>query len=234
MPDDERAVILLRIFDAFGNHQELAVFGRDGYCEAALSLMNASGYTERKLTLRILAGTEFAQLIVNELLALNADKIGGRDLASPLCLDGEAIRIFVDKTLGASLDFTLVNPDELADSQIQQMCRMLRGKIFTEAWVQKSASASRQRFLEARVMRDVAFLTNDLMFSSQVLGAAAKLGLKLLLAANSSDAAAKLTGDCRLVLVDLTLPALDLPAVVSGSARTSAGSADRGVRPACR
>ncbi len=66
-------------------------------------------------------------------------------------------------------------------------------------------------------MADIVFIGSDLMFSSQLLGAAAKLGLKLSLAAWSADAAAKLTGDCRLVLVDLTLPGLDLPAVVAAA-----------------
>ena len=69
--------------------------------------------------------------------------------------------------------------------------------------------------VESQLTNAVVFLTNDLMFSSQVLGAAAKLGLKLALAANAADVAARLTGDCRLVLVDLTLPGLDLPAVVA-------------------
>jgi DNA-binding NarL/FixJ family response regulator len=72
---------------------------------------------------------------------------------------------------------------------------------------------------------DVLFVGSDLMFSSQLMGAAAKLGLKLLLAASSADAAAKLTSDCRLVLVDLTLPGLDLPAIVA---------AVRGQAPAAR
>jgi len=69
--------------------------------------------------------------------------------------------------------------------------------------------------------KGVLFLTNDLMFSSQVMGAAAKLGLKLHLAANSEDAVAKLTSQCRLVLVDLTLPGLDLPAVVAAARATA-------------
>ena len=62
------------------------------------------------------------------------------------------------------------------------------------------------------------------MFSSQVMGAAAKLGLKLHLAASSADAAAKVTSDCRMVLIDLTLPGLDLPTVI-GAARTKSPSA---------
>jgi len=78
--------------------------------------------------------------------------------------------------------------------------------------------------VESQVSKVVVFLTNDLMFSSQVLGAAAKLGLKLHLAPNSAVAADRLTSDCRLVLVDLTLPGLDLPAVIT-AARTTAPSA---------
>ena len=70
-------------------------------------------------------------------------------------------------------------------------------------------------------MTCVVFLTNDLMFSSQVMGAAAKLGLKLHLVAKSADAAARLSPECRLVLVDLTLPGLDLPAVIAAARATS-------------
>jgi len=75
--------------------------------------------------------------------------------------------------------------------------------------------------VESPLSKGVVFLTNDLMFSSQVMGAAAKLGLKLHLAAISADWAAKLTNDCRLVLVDLTLPGLDLPAVVAAARATA-------------
>ena len=70
-------------------------------------------------------------------------------------------------------------------------------------------------------MTEVIFVGSDLMFSSQVMGAAAKLGLKLHLAANSADGAGKLTSECRLVLVDLTLPGLDLPAVVAAARATA-------------
>jgi hypothetical protein len=64
--------------------------------------------------------------------------------------------------------------------------------------------------VESQVSKVVVFLTTDLMFSSQILGAAAKLGLKLHLAPNPAAAENTLTSDCRLVLVDLTLPGLDL------------------------
>jgi DNA-binding NarL/FixJ family response regulator len=73
-------------------------------------------------------------------------------------------------------------------------------------------------------MADVLFLATDLMFTSQLLGAAAKLGLKLAVAANAADAADKLTEDCRLVIADLTLPGLDLPVVV-GAVREQAPAA---------
>ncbi|MCI0360507.1 MAG: hypothetical protein L0211_18675 [Planctomycetaceae bacterium] len=55
------------------------------------------------------------------------------------------------------------------------------------------------------------------MFSSQVLGAGAKLGLKVQLATSAADAVAKVSDECRLVLVDLTLPGLDLPTVVAAA-----------------
>jgi DNA-binding NarL/FixJ family response regulator len=70
----------------------------------------------------------------------------------------------------------------------------------------------------------VVFLTSDLMFSGQVLGAAAALGLKLNLIANPAELAAKLPAACRLVLIDLTLPGLKLDSVVT-TAKATAPSA---------
>jgi CheY-like chemotaxis protein len=70
-------------------------------------------------------------------------------------------------------------------------------------------------------MSAVVFLTSDLMFSSQVLGATKALGHSLGIAANTTDMAAKLTGDTRLVLVDLTLPALHVEEVVAVVRKTS-------------
>ncbi|MDX1946120.1 MAG: hypothetical protein SFU86_12045 [Pirellulaceae bacterium] len=74
-------------------------------------------------------------------------------------------------------------------------------------------------------MADVLFLTTDLMFSSQVLGAAGALGQKLQLVASPADVAGKTTPDCRLALVDLTIAGPDLGGVVA---------AIRGVAPAAR
>ena len=54
------------------------------------------------------------------------------------------------------------------------------------------------------------YLTNDLFFSSRVTGIAQRLGLDLRVA-SSLD---KLPADCRLVLLDLTLPSLDVVATV--------------------
>ena len=70
-------------------------------------------------------------------------------------------------------------------------------------------------------MSAVVFLTSDLMFSSQVLGASKELGHSLSIASNAADLAAKLTGDTRLVLVDLTLPALHMDEVVAASRSAS-------------
>jgi DNA-binding NarL/FixJ family response regulator len=70
-------------------------------------------------------------------------------------------------------------------------------------------------------MSAVVFLTSDLMFSSQVLGATRELGHSLSLAANPADVVAKLAGDCRLVLVDLTLPGLHLEEIVAAVRKAS-------------
>jgi DNA-binding NarL/FixJ family response regulator len=59
-------------------------------------------------------------------------------------------------------------------------------------------------------MSAVLFVTSDLMFSSQVLGAASRLGLKVQLVA-TPDVAGKLSSECRLAIIDLTLPGLALP-----------------------
>src|SRR4051812_27902293 len=54
------------------------------------------------------------------------------------------------------------------------------------------------------------YLTNDLFFSSRVSGVAQRIGLDLRVA-NSLD---KLPADCRLVVLDLTLPSLNIAATV--------------------
>jgi DNA-binding NarL/FixJ family response regulator len=69
-------------------------------------------------------------------------------------------------------------------------------------------------------MSAVVFLTSDLMFSSQVLGAANALGLKVQLVAGS-DIAGKLSSECRLVLVDLSLPGLKLPEAIAAVRETA-------------
>jgi DNA-binding NarL/FixJ family response regulator len=70
-------------------------------------------------------------------------------------------------------------------------------------------------------MSDVVFVGTDLMFSSQLLGAAGQLGQKLAVAGNASDAAAKLAPDTKLMIIDLTLPGLDLPAIVTATRATA-------------
>jgi hypothetical protein len=60
----------------------------------------------------------------------------------------------------------------------------------------------------------ILFLTSDLMFSSRVGGAAQSLGLSLALVADQASLPAKLTAECRLALIDLTLDRLNLPAAV--------------------
>ena len=63
-------------------------------------------------------------------------------------------------------------------------------------------------------MAAVLFLSSDLMFSSRVGGAAKALNVSLQLVADPAALPDKLTADCRLVLVDLSLDRLNLPAVV--------------------
>jgi DNA-binding NarL/FixJ family response regulator len=63
----------------------------------------------------------------------------------------------------------------------------------------------------------VVFLTADLMFSSQVLGAGSALGMKVLIAGSVDQARAKLTAECRLVIVDLTLERVAMPDVVAAT-----------------
>lgn len=64
-------------------------------------------------------------------------------------------------------------------------------------------------------MPSVLFLTNDMMFSSRVLGAASALGIECKLIGQPQQLAGLSAGDCRLALVDLGLQPLDLPATVA-------------------
>lgn len=68
------------------------------------------------------------------------------------------------------------------------------------------------------------FLTADLMFSSRVLAAAQAAGVALKIVPVASDFARHLTDECRLVLVDLTMPGLALGDVVT-TARSAAPTA---------
>src|SRR5688572_14622512 len=63
-------------------------------------------------------------------------------------------------------------------------------------------------------MAAVLFLSSDLMFSSRVVGAAKTLGVSVQMVADPAGLADKIAADCRLVLVDLTLDRLNLPAAV--------------------
>ncbi len=64
-------------------------------------------------------------------------------------------------------------------------------------------------------MGTVVFLSADLMFSSRLAGAATALNVPLVLVPGADQLGTKLTPDCRLVLVDLAVPGLDLPAAVT-------------------
>src|SRR5262245_46172852 len=61
----------------------------------------------------------------------------------------------------------------------------------------------------------VLFLSSDLMFSSRLAGAAQTLGVPLQLVASQTNLAGKLTADSHLILIDLGLPTLDLPAAIA-------------------
>jgi DNA-binding NarL/FixJ family response regulator len=61
----------------------------------------------------------------------------------------------------------------------------------------------------------VLFFSSDLMFSSRLLGAAQTLALPLQIVSTPSALAEKLSPGCRLVLVDLSLTGLDLPAAIA-------------------
>src|SRR5687767_9688767 len=64
-------------------------------------------------------------------------------------------------------------------------------------------------------MAAVLFLSPDLMFSSRLLGAAQTLGVQVQIVAVAADVAQKIAADSRLVLVDLAIDKLDLPAVIA-------------------
>jgi len=73
-------------------------------------------------------------------------------------------------------------------------------------------------------MAKVAFLSSDLMFSSRVGSAAKQLNLEMVLVPSAASLPDKLSADCGLVIVDLTLDGVNLPAVVR-AAKTAAPGA---------
>ena len=73
-------------------------------------------------------------------------------------------------------------------------------------------------------MAKVVFLSSDLMFSSRVGGAAKQLSIAMVLVPNAASLPDKITANCRLVLIDLSLDGLNLPAVVR-AAKTAAPEA---------
>jgi len=58
------------------------------------------------------------------------------------------------------------------------------------------------------------FLSSDLMFSSRVMSAAKVQGVAITLVADQAKLADKITADCKLALIDLSLDRLNLPAAV--------------------
>lgn len=62
---------------------------------------------------------------------------------------------------------------------------------------------------------DVLFICQNLMFASRVEGAARTLKVPIQVLASGNDVAAKANSSTRLVIIDLSQPALDLPQLVS-------------------
>lgn len=60
----------------------------------------------------------------------------------------------------------------------------------------------------------IVFLSSDLMFASRVLGAAKAVDVPVTLVADPARLAGSIAPDCRLVLIDLALDRLELPAAV--------------------
>ena len=63
-------------------------------------------------------------------------------------------------------------------------------------------------------MSTILFLSSDLMFTSRVIGAAKALDLPAQLVADPASLPQKITADCRLAMIDLSLERLNLPAAV--------------------
>ena len=65
------------------------------------------------------------------------------------------------------------------------------------------------------------FLTPDLMFSSRVMAAAAACGVSLRVVASSAALSQQIAPDCRLVLVDLVQPGVNISQVVAAVRATA-------------
>jgi DNA-binding NarL/FixJ family response regulator len=61
----------------------------------------------------------------------------------------------------------------------------------------------------------IIFLSSDLMFSSRVLASAKTMGTPLQLVSDQATLSQVVKPDCTLVIVDLSLGGLDLPAVIA-------------------
>ena len=63
-------------------------------------------------------------------------------------------------------------------------------------------------------MAKVVLLSSDLMFGSRVAGTAKQLEIDAALVPNAASLPDKLTADCRLVLVDLSLDGMNIPSII--------------------
>ncbi len=70
-------------------------------------------------------------------------------------------------------------------------------------------------------MASIVFYSNDMVFPSRVAGAATQMGISLSVAPVPSSFARQLGPDTRLVLVDLSMSDLDLPALIQQVALAS-------------
>lgn len=73
-------------------------------------------------------------------------------------------------------------------------------------------------------MSSVLFLSSDLMFSSRVLGAAKQLGVDLQLVPNPTDLSTRLTSGCKLLMIDLAQPQLDVSVAITALRQAAPGA----------
>src|SRR3954469_4863700 len=85
----------------------------------------------------------------------------------------------------------------------------------SRSWIRMMMCRVKRHSAESgRLMAKVVLLSSDLMFSSRVGGAAKQLNVEMVLVPNVASVPEKITADCGLVFVVLSLDGFNLPAVV--------------------